>query len=942
MAPLHRNRLSTRAMLGAFAVALALVLSTPPHIGVTASKSSSSAGTRAAALVQWGAEGRFSAPVNWPADSPVMVHASLLPDGRVLFWGRDKVRDPFTGLLTKEDVVGKSTARIWDPVTGGFENVDITSQNGATNLFCSGHSFLPDGRLFVAGGHKHKHPLSKSGDEHTNIFNPVTKTWSAGPIMDKGRWYPFTVTMDTGEVAIVAGTYETGPDPTDPTKAPLTTKQQRPEIYNPTTNTLELLNVPNTFGEELQNYPYLFLDPMAGGNRGVFIAGPKYSIFWNPRGGADGKGSWSTRTQHPYNHIDGSAVMYDSEQGKILLTGGRLSPAGNTNNLAKTITLDHADPQWQSAQSMHFPRTFHTSTILPDGKVLVTGGVPCRGGHTIKPCYADGGNGEVPLGETKQAEMWDPTTGAWSLMATGTETRTYHSTALLLPDATVLVGGGGLPDGWSVPPDPADDANGTERHIRGKRNVEVYYPPYLYDSAGNLASRPAINSAPTEVSYGQQFTLNYGNASEISRVAWIRLPSVTHGFNTDQRINVLNFSATGTPGQLTITAPVDPRKCPPGYYMLFIMRQGENNKMVPSVAKIVKIRQNREEFIARRAVRHNNRIHVFYRHLNDTALRYVSQSTVDSKTFSVPVNLGGGLNSNPIAIKNQDGRLQVFVLGLDNAIYTNQETTPGSGTWSGFTGIVTGPNLQVIAGARNLDGRIQIFYRGSDNALWYVVQNAANSPTWTTVSLGGGITSEPAVGMNADGRLEVFVRGLDNALYHNWQTMPGGAWSGFSRLGGQMTSGPFVAHQSDGRLDVFLRGTDNGVWHIRQMSPNSSNSWSSFEGLGGTLAGDHPYNSPSAALGPDGRLQVFGRWADNSLRTLVQNAPNGSFPWNAWNNLGGWIDATVPPPARSNDGRFFIFVRGGGGALYFNTHTAPNSYNLWDGFAHLGDAGHSF
>ena len=945
-----------RAILCAFCLALLLV--TSPRAGRTANGGGSLVQT---GLLEWKTKGKFDPPVTWPITTPLMVHASVLPDGRVLFWGRDKATDQF-GQQTTNDVVAQSKVSVWNPETNTFTAMN----NQTTNLFCTGHSFLPDGRLFAAGGHAETAWRSRAGDQHTNIFNPATNTWSNGPLMDKGRWYPFTVTLEDGRVAILGGSYAAGGG-AYPT-------QYQPEIYDPKTNTLQLMNDAddnNGFLVDIPLYPYTFLDnregtapdpsnPMAlPQHRGVFVAGPYRYFFWNPKGAANGLGSWSSAktlyqvpsTTLQARHNYGTAVMYDSEDGKILLAGG-MGLQDKPLTFAQTITLNHDNPTWQATQPMLRPRTYHTSTLLPDGKVLVTGGVPCQDGLIIEPCYSNKATGVLTdINQTKDAEMWDPSVvnpdgskGAWTLMAKSQITRGYHSVALLLPDGRVLVGGSGGPDGYKQSrdgfnPDGSINVDTVARHNFAERRVEFYSPPYLFDAAGNPAVRPEISNAPAEVAYGQQFAVTMSTMDAVQKVTWVKLNSVTHDFATDQRINVLSFATIG-PGQLSVTAPTSSRKCPPGHYMLFVF----NSSGVPSKARIVKIQQstNREDFIARRAIRHNDRIHVFYRHLNDVGLRYVSQTAPDSRTFSAPVNLGGGLNSNPIAIRNQDGRLQVFVLGLDNAIYTNRETAPGSGTWSGFAGIITGPNLPVIAGARNLDGRIQVFYRGSDNALWYIIQTAANSTTWTAVSLGGGLTSEPSVGMNADGRLEVFVRGLDNALYHNWQTTPGGAWSGFARLGGQLTSGPFVAQNSDGRLDVFLRGTDNGVWHINQLAPNSSGSWSGFEGLGGTLAGDHPYNSPSAALGPDGRLQLFVRWGDNTLRTLVQNAPNGSFPVWGWENLWGWIDATVPPPVRSKDGRFFIFVRGGGYNLYFNSHNAPNSYNVWDGFAYLGDAAHSF
>jgi hypothetical protein len=882
--------------------------------------------------------GSFAPPAFFPADTPVMIHVSVLPDGRVLFWGRDKLRDAF-GNLTEKDEVSKATARVWTPGTSLFQVVN----NITTNLFCSGHSFLPDGRLFVVGGHKNLFPNSLVGDEHTNIFDPVTNTWSNGPNMEKGRWYPFTVTLETGEIAMVAGTYATGPG--TPTTPPPVAKQLKPELYDSKTNTLTLLNEPDIAGE-FPNYPYLFLDPRVGGNRGVFIAGPANYMYWNPRGGADGKGAWSfpqplflPGINVQAKHYEGSAVMYDSEQGKILLTGGRRSNS-NVLNVAQTITLNQDNPVWQGTQPMHSPRTFHTSTLLPDGKVLVTGGVPCYSGHQLVPCYGDGGTGAVDLNQTKAAEMWDPATGVWTVMASNSITRSYHSTAILLPDATVLVGGHGLPDGLRVPPDAPNDWNNLRRHITGERNVEIYSPPYLYDAAGNLASRPVINTVSSEVAYGQSFGLSYNNATGVNRVAWIRLPSVTHGFNTDQRINVLQHSVnTLVPNQLTVTAPSDPRKCPPGYYMLFIFNQ--NN--TPSVAKIVRIRPASEispEIGARAALDANGRLHLFYRNLNGQDLRYIRQTTAGVDGWSPAVSLGGGLTTHPVAIADTAKRLWVFVGGLDNAIYVTRQN---GASWQTFYRI-GGARSSHLAVARNVDGRIQVFFRGTDNALWYIRQTTPGADLWDApVSLGGFLTSEPVIGMNADGRLEVYVKGSDDSIYANHQiTLASTTWSGFYRVGGNLSSAPAVARNADGRLQLFYRTAvpraSVAIWTVSQNSPGESK-WSDESNLGGLSAG-----VPIVGRNTDGTLQVFIQWQfSNELRTVWQQSPNGPYTL-TWLNLGGALSDPLwmNPPVLDSVGRMQVFVRGAGLDLYNNRQVAPSSSGTWSNYFVMGDFAYGF
>ncbi len=931
--PLSITGLLLRAIL--CAGCLALVLITSPDTGRTASNGSRGVKAAPASQPQLSVQGSFAPPAYWPADTPVIIHVSVLPDGRVLFWGRDKVKDGL-GNPTEFDEIGKSTVRIWNPATGLFQAVN----NFTTNLFCSGHNFMPDGRLFVAGGHKNLYPNSLVGDEHTNIFDPATNSWSNGPNMEKGRWYPFNVTLETGEIAIVAGTYQNGTG-----NPPPVAKQYKPELYNPKTNTLTLLNQPGITGE-FPNYPYLFLDPRVGGNRGVFIAGPTNYMFWNPRGGADGKGDWSS----PFplflpginvqaKHLEGSAVMYDSEQGKILLTGGRRSN-NNVLNVAQTITLNQDNPLWQGTQPMLHPRTFHTSTLLPDGKVLVTGGVPCYTGHQLVPCYGDGGQGAVDLNQTKEAEMWDPATGGWTAMATGAITRSYHSTAILLPDATVLVGGHGLPDGLRVPPDAPNDWNNRRRQITGERNIEIFSPPYLFDAAGNPAPRPVINTVAAEVAYGQSFGLSYNNATGINRVAWVRLPSVTHGFNTDQRINVLQHSVnTLVPNQLTVTAPGDPRKCPPGYYMLFIFNQ--NN--TPSVAKIIRIRPASEippEIGARAALDASGRLHLFYRYLNGADLRYINQTAASTDSWSPPVSLGGALTTHPVVVADSAKRLWVFVGGTDNAIYVRRQN---GAAWQNFYRI-GGARSSNLAVARNVDGRIQVFFRGTDNALWQIRQTAPGSDLWDApVSLGGFLTSEPAVAMNADGRLEVYVKGADDAIYANHQiTLGSTTWSGFYRVGGNLSSAPVVARNADGRLQLFYRTAvpraSVAIWTVSQNSPGESK-WSEEESLGGFSAG-----VPGVAANADGTLQVFIQWQfNNDLRTVWQASPGGRFT-STWLNLGGALSDPVwmNPPALDAGGRMHTFVRGAANDLYYNRQIAPSSSGNWSGYFALGDFAYSF
>ena len=84
----------------------------------------------------------------------------------------------------------------------------------------------------------------------------------------------------------------------------------------------------------------------------------------------------------------------------------------------------------------------------------------------------------------------------------------------------------------------------------------------------------------------------------------------------------------------------------------------------------------------------------------------------------------------------------------------------------------------------------------------------------------------------------MFIRANDNALWHNSQlTASGPEWSGWTSLGGILTSNPAVVQSGDGRLEVFVRGNDSALWHIAQTAPSAA-TWNAWSSLGGILTGD--------------------------------------------------------------------------------------------------------
>jgi galactose oxidase len=289
------------------------------------------------------------------------------------------------------------------------------------------------------------------------------------------------------------------------------------------------------------NHAWLF--GWTGGT--AFHAGPSRQMHWITT--ADGGTITSAGPRSDsQDAMNGNAVMYDV--GKILTLGGATAyqdvpPAAvNTQATRRAYVLDiGAGPggtvTTTRVSDLAYARSFCNSVVLPDGTVLVLGG------QQHPQAFTD-------TGAVLSPELWDPATGQFTVMAPDVIPRTYHSVAVLLPDARVFSGGGGLCGTCSV------------NHPDGR----IFTPPYLLRADGTPRARPVITGAPLTAAAGGRITVTTDAA--VTSFALVRASAVTHGVNNDQRrIPLAAIDSTDTTS--TLALPADRGVLLPGPYLLF-------------------------------------------------------------------------------------------------------------------------------------------------------------------------------------------------------------------------------------------------------------------------------------------------------------------------------------------------------------------------------------
>ena len=459
--------------------------------------------------------------------SLVPAAAANLPNGKVLLWSAES-RLSFA-------FPGRTYTTLFDPVAGSATETLVSSTSH--NMFCPGTSNLADGRLLVSGG---------IDSEKTSLYDAASNRWSTGAVMNIPRGYQANCVLEDGSVFTLGGSWSGGVGGKDA------------EVWSATGGWRRLSGVPVT--------PFLSVDPspanssfggdshfwlVPAGNGKVFHAGPGVAMHW-----IDPRGNGSVTPVGPRGDdvfsVNGNLVMF--EAGKLLKTGG--APAyEDVDANANAYLMDiNAGLQLKKLAPMVYPRAYHNSVVLPNGQVMLVGGM------TFAKNFTD-------ATAVLRPELFDPATGTFTLLPPMSVPRTYHSVALLLPDARVLSGGGGLCGSGCAANHP---------------DLQIYSPHYLFKADGTPAPRPQITTAPAEALHGTRMAV--ATDAPVAAFSLVRLSSVTHSVNNDQRRVALGFTATGA-NAYSVELPSNPGLLLPGFWMLFAL----DADGVPSVAKMVRI-----------------------------------------------------------------------------------------------------------------------------------------------------------------------------------------------------------------------------------------------------------------------------------------------------------------------------------------------------------------
>ncbi|XP_011073112.1 aldehyde oxidase GLOX [Sesamum indicum] len=500
------------------------------------------------------------------------MHMQLLKNNKVVIFdrtdfgpsnislsGRRCRFDPNDRVL-KKDCTAHSI--LYDIRTNGFRTLTVQ-----TDTWCSSGALLPDGTLVQTGGYN-------DGDHVIRILVPCNGgncDWVEFPrSLSRRRWYASNQILPDGRVIIVGGraqfNYEFYPG-----HSPSSSKSFRLNFLRETKD-----------GHENNLYPFLHLLP--DGN--LFVFANTRSIVFNYKRNQIVREFPAIPGADPRNYpSSGSSVLLPIDENapvvpEIMICGGatrnafELANRGVFQRACSTcgrLKITKEEPAWK-IENMPMPRVMSDMLILPDGYVIIINGA--RSGTA---------GWEYAKNPVTRPLIYNPNGKAgvrFSIMAASSRPRLYHSTAVLLTDGRILVGGS----------NPHKYYNFTGVDYPTDLSLESFSPPYLSPVYDRL--RPRIIRTYEIIRYKNAFSLTFTVQRFVKTSAVsvrIVAPSFnTHSFSMNQRMVVLKGARVSRVGpnvyRVAASGPSKPEIAPPGYYLLFLLHAG-----IPSSGMWVKI-----------------------------------------------------------------------------------------------------------------------------------------------------------------------------------------------------------------------------------------------------------------------------------------------------------------------------------------------------------------
>ncbi|MGH9035404.1 MAG: galactose oxidase-like domain-containing protein [Acidimicrobiia bacterium] len=459
------------------------------------------------------------------------------------------------------------------------------------DMFCGDIASLADGRqLIMGGGDWYDEPgVGVPGDDtaglglpeveglrSARIFDPVTSTFIQTGNMKYHRWYPGSVTLPDGKVLVAGGA-------TKRVKNTQASHVRRTETFDPATGQFTENYTGMASETSLPLSPRLHLlptgkviYPAAGQGWAPFGATADEALYGMLQQYDPAARQWEMLSPHMLGTRDGAASVLlpldpPYEKSTVLTFGGALGPPPGGDAGVPLSTLLRVDGTGKISEkltrySMLEGRWNPSAVGLPDGTVLAVGGATTS--DTTAP-----GTG-VPV---RTVELFDLRTEAWYSMARISRDRTYHHSAVLLPDGRVLLGGHAPPSSTVR----GGDLGGPFPNNDRDPSFEIFSPHYLF-----RGERPLIRHVQAGIRWGETFDLETRQALTTDSVVLVRLGSPQHSIDSDQRTVRLAF--TRHSGRLAVSAPPNGAVAPPGSYYLFLNLMTRRGP-IPSMARVVRI-----------------------------------------------------------------------------------------------------------------------------------------------------------------------------------------------------------------------------------------------------------------------------------------------------------------------------------------------------------------